>query len=204
MGTSWLAWHLEEFVKPYLGLIPTESDQKYFSAEEMTVIKNCWRSVKASAQGRKILLAGRDVFVFEVLARRENYPTIFLPECSRQTARHIKLDSKENLYIFDTGFIGSIPGALGIKSFGLLSYSSRQNVGVQIFPRLTFSRHLALKIEGTPKYWETGRMLDEAILQKQSGKEEFEKAARLTIEIYKNSVAKFVQNRRPLGGGLCH
>lgn len=200
MSTSWLAEHLETFVKPYLGFIPVEYDTKYFSAEEMTVIKNCWRSVKTSAKGRKVLLAGRDVFVFEVLARRENFPTLFLPECSRETVSAIRLEEKD-VYLFDTGFMGTIPARLGIDSFGLLSYANKSRaVEKQIFPRLTMSRGLALKIERTPKYWETGRLLDGKVFQILSRKEEFEKAARLTIEIYKNSAVKFVEKAKPIGG----
>src|SRR5439155_3308321 len=99
---------------------------------------------------------------------RENYPTIFMPECSRQTVSKLAqtIGPIRNCYLFDTGFAGSIPRNLRMQHFGLLSHNSSiafstersANVGTQIFPRLTLSRMLALKIEGTPKYWESGRI----------------------------------------------
>lgn len=198
MSTSWLQNHLETFVEPYLGFIPQEGESKTFSAEQMSVIKSCWKGVKSSARGRKILLAGRDVFIFEVLARRENYPTLFLPECSRASVSAIKLEEK-NLFLFDTGFMGTIPMRLQIQNFCLLSSNIRDNK-TQVFPTLTQSRGLALKIEGTPKYWETARIVDGVPFQKLSGVTEFERAARLTMEVYKNSAPKFIDKRKPIGG----
>jgi hypothetical protein len=238
---SWLETHIEEFVLPQLkkmdeDFITSVAEAKciprdevdpllhkfsgkfnraplnYFSSEEKSVIKNAWRSVKKSAGDKPILLAGRDVFIFEILARRENYPTTFIPECSRLTVRALKnkIPNVKNYFLFDTGFVGSIPNNLGIKNFNLLSYSSlgdiKQGVGTQTFPRMTWSRGLALKIENTPKYWETGRLLfkdgnalnEEVISQPFSHRGEFEKAARLTIEIYTDSSPKFVKKHRPI------
>lgn len=201
---GWLHKHLETFVKPYLGFIPPDSAAPHFTRAEMTVIKNCWKSAKACAMGKKILLTGRDVFVFEILARREGYPTFFLPQCSRASVAAIKIDNKEEVFLFDTGFVGSIPAALEIKNFKLLSYFNRYGAKeFQIFPRLTLSRGLALKIEKTPKYWQTGRIVDGEVIQELNGKEEFELAAKLTLEVYKNSAARFVDKPRPLGDKRC-
>lgn len=198
---GWLETHLEEFVRP---IVPNldETPLGYFKAEEVTVIKNAWRSAKKSAQGRTIFLPGRDVWIFEVLARREGYPTLFMPECSRMTVAQIQKNQGtfSNVHLLDTGFVGTIPKGLKVQKFGLLSYSNRdKNVGVQIFPRLTMSRGLALLIESTPKYWESGKLDEEnnvvQILQKPG---EFEKAARLTIEIYKDSSSRFIKSHKPL------
>jgi hypothetical protein len=207
---SWLEDHIENFVTPVIGVREIESSG-YFTPEEHTVIKNTWRAIKKNAQGKQILLPGRDVFVWEILARRENYPTIFMPECSRQTVRHIAktrlgLRSLQNVYLFDTGFAGSIPRALGTKSFSLLSSNSlpSQKIGVQVFPRLTFSRGLALKIEKSPKYWESGRLarnsfdVDQEVRQDLSNSYEFFLAARLTVEIYKNSSPRFINHAIPI------
>lgn len=200
---SWLEEHIETFVKPVVG----EFDQTplgYFSPEEHTVIKNAWRAVKASARKnskRTILLPGRDVFIFEVLARRENYPTVFMPECSRLTVSALadQIGSLRGCYLFDTGFAGSIPRALRTAkgNFGLPS-SGMLTPGIQVFPRLSKSRHLALNIEGTPKYWDTARMREGQIEQSLSQPAEFIRATRLTIEIYKNSSPKFVASHVPL------
>jgi len=202
----WLEDHLQDFVAPVYGEVPTEP-LGYFTPAELTIIKNAWRSVKRNTPpGKEILLAGRDVFIFEILARRENYPTTFMPECSRQSVDVIrkKTPNIENFFLFDTGFVGSIPKNLGIESFSLLSYVYRNNVATkQIFPRLSFSRGLALKIEKTPKYWESARpdfgTFD--VIQNFSKKEEFIDAARLTIEIYKNSAPKFIKQHQPIGKG---
>jgi hypothetical protein len=212
---GWLETHLEDFVYPTVGeqeLTPHD----YFTPEEHTVIKNTWRAIKKNAQGKQILLPGRDVFVWEILARRENYPTIFMPECSRQTVRHLAkarlgLRSLKNVYLFDTGFAGSIPHNLQVDNFSLLSSIKRNpdNVGTQIFPRLTFSRGLALKIEKSPKYWESGRLVNplvgmsfdmdkEEVRQDLSNPTEFINAARLTVEVYKNSSPRFINKHKPI------
>lgn len=195
---SWLEQHLEEFVKPQIG----EFDQTplgYFSQEELTVLKNSWRSIKRQANGKTVLLPGRDVFLFEVLARRENYPTVFVPECSRMTVRHIAVERPElkELFLFDTGFAGSIPRNLGSQSFSLLSHAEK-NSKVQVFPRLSFSRGFALKIEETPKYWQSGQIVDGKVSQELMVTGQFELAARLTIEVYKNSSPKFVKKHQPI------
>lgn len=198
---GWLETHMEEFVRPVVPKFD-ETPLGYFKPEEITVIKNAWRSAKKSARGRTIFLPGRDVWIFEVLARREDYPTLFMPECSRMTVSQIQknMGTFDNIHLFDTGFAGSIPKGLKVKNFGLLSYQNRfDNVGVQIFPRLTMSRGLALLIESTPKYWETGKLGENnAVVQILQTPDEFERAARLTIEIYKDSSAKFIKTHKPL------
>lgn len=200
---GWLDTHLEEFVRP---VVPNfdETPLNYFRAEEITVIKNTWRAVKRNARGRTVFLPGRDVWIFEVLARRENYPTLFMPDCSRLTVNQILRDRGpfRNVFVFDTGFIGSIPVGLKTKHFRLLSYSNKsENKGVQVFPRLTLSRGLALLIESTPKYWEVGKLdEDNKIVQILQDPFEFARAARLTIEIYKDSSPKFINQHKPLPG----
>lgn len=237
---GWLDDHLVEFVVPKLKAdevmkeypedkilrdIKSVGPLGYFKSEEMTVIKNAWRATKKAAGDKPILLAGRDVFIFEILARRENYPTRFIPECSRMTASHLAktIPDVKDYFLFDTGFVGSIPRALGIDNFSLLSWSRPLNIwddsfnaieSKQIFPRMTMSRSLALKIEVTPKYWESGRIgtnialiqadpdaqipLRDKIIQPFSSPVEFVNAARLTIEIYKDSSPKFVKKHRPI------
>lgn len=192
---SWLHEHLETFVVPRLGRVPKESSYPYFQKDEMSVIKNAWRSIKDSYKksGCEVLvLPGRDVYIFEILARRENTPTLFIPECSRMTVQYIKVP--KNSFVVDTGFIGTIPRTLKVQDFKLLSY--RDNIGevdktTQIFPYMSGSRHLALKIETTPKYWKSGRILDGKVYQGLSDYDEFEKAAALTISIYKDSSPSF-------------
>jgi len=193
--------HINEVIRPVLGENFSEEPLGYFTPEEMTVIKNAWRSIKKKADRKQILLPGRDVFIFEILARREGYPTIFVPECSRQTVDALaeKLGpSITDCYLFDTGFAGTIPRALKTKRFNMLSHH-QMGGNVQVFPRLSFSRGLALKVEKTPKYWTSGRIdAEDNVVQDQSDIFEFARAARLTIEIYRNSSPKFIEKHKPI------
>jgi hypothetical protein len=204
---AWLERHLREFVLPHLGTdsldeVVTEYAPVYFTPQELSVIKNIWRSVKKAAQDRVVLLPGRDVYVFEILARRENYPTIFLPSCSRQTAGRLKCELFQDMYLLDTGFAGSIPRALEITSYGLVSYGLR-NDDIQVFRHLSMSRGLALKIEKTPKYWKTGRIgYDGEVVQEFSERGEFVEAAILTMQVYKNSAPRFIPHPAPIGKGF--
>lgn len=198
---SWLDTHVEEFIKPVLGEDFNRDPLPYFQPEEMTVIKNAWRSMKKKANHKQIFLPGRDVFIFEILARREGYPTVFMPECSRQTvgalAKQLDLSIRD-CYLFDTGFFGSIPKALRSKKFSMVSYN-RRGSDIQVFPRLSYSRGLALKIEKTPKYWTSGRIDAEGgVVQDQSDLFEFERAARLTIAVYTDSSPKFIGKHQPI------
>lgn len=200
---SWLAQHLNEFVNPILGYIPHRNRifvssyfPKYFTPEEMTRIKNAWKSVKrnAVAQDKTLLLLGRDVWVFEVLARRENFPTRFIPQCSRLAVSQIYIDEIDKYLILDTGFMGSIPQTLGSSNFSLLSHNGRTN---QIFPNMKGSRSLALKIESAPKYWKTGFIREGFVGQDLSDLATFHKAAVFTQEIYTDSSPKEIPNDRP-------
>lgn len=200
-GRSWLEYHLETFVRPVIGEIPNEKEYiNQFSVGEMSLIKNAWRSVKKKAKGKRILLPGRDVCIFEILARRENYPTLFIPECSRQTvgiiAQQMSQKEVDELFVFDTGFFGTIPKMLRSNSFSLLSFDGKYNVEKQVFPFLRDARHLALKIEQTPKYWESGRAAGGAVWQPYSTNFEFRHAAVLTLLVYKDSSPSFYKRER--------
>lgn len=184
---SWLKEHFATFVSTVVGhnVEPTlpAGYVRFFTPQEMSIIKNMWRSLKCASvsSNKPLLLPGRDVWLFEVLARRENYPTTFLPQISRLTVHTFK-DIYKHYYVADTGFIGSIPKILGTESYSMVSSAhaptgfynnSTCNCGTckkgrrmgkfqakpitsevnQIFPRMKGSRSLALKIERTPKYW---------------------------------------------------
>jgi hypothetical protein len=197
---SWLEEHLETFVRPRAPEVP-ETPLGYFEQNELTVLKNAWRSIKRQADGRPVLLPGRDVFLFEVLARRENYPTVFVPECSRMTVRKLSETKPElkDLFLFDTGFAGSIPRNLGTPSNGFKLFSATiLNNKAQVFPRLTLSRYFALRIEDSPKYWQSGQIVDGEVKQEFAADHEFVRAARLTIEVYTNSSPKFINQHKPI------
>jgi hypothetical protein len=187
----WLSKHLEEFVKPHLGYIPKRySHVKHFTPREMVYIKSIWRKARREAKetNRTLLLLGRDVWVFEVLARRENFPTIFVPECSRVTKYHFaeRFSGRNDLLLFDTGFEGSIPRALNLDHI-LVSANNRSK---QIFPCQNDARALAFKIEYSPKYWESGRLVDGEVMMNYSSEPDFMRALDLTYEIYTDSTPR--------------
>lgn len=219
---SWLQDHLEGFVYPRLnewgvnrGVLENHVTQSpFFTPQEMSIIKNSWRSAKKLAGGKPVGLLGRDVWIYEVLARRENYPTLFLPQCSRQTVYLIDREMNHNIpeFIFDTGFVGSIPRALRRDKFALLSAENlnwmddllpaqkrKSQDTKQIFPMLKGARSLALKIESTPKYWDCAINDCGKIVQLTAKKEEFIRAAILTLQVYKDSSRREAP-RGSLGG----
>lgn len=186
---SWLTKHIDTFVKPILGESIPNIGLSYFSSPEKTIIKNVWRSVKKEAMGRVIILPGRDTYIFEILARRENYPTLFIPQCSIDTVSHITIPL--NSFLFDTGFRGTIPKTLNCKYFKLMAHT---NCGVyQVFPHLNITRELVTKIENSPKYWERAIIKNGEIIQEINNKDKFKAAFQLTLEIYKDSSPSFVE-----------
>lgn len=241
---GWLQEHLETFVRPYLGYIPVlkKDAQPYFSRNEMILLKNVWRSVKRDAQrfGLPILLTGRDVWIFHVLACRENYEHAYRPDISRQTKLAIK-ENYKNFLCLDTGYSGTIATALGCKRCLLLSSSIASATTVfhgvslfqqnktplrpistdlkQVFPRSKSVRNLASRLEQMPKYWHTAYWKNPAevsawsltelsqlrkdnwdaktgIAQAIASPKAFEAAAKLTIQIYRDSSPEF--SEKPL------
>lgn len=227
---TWLQEHLENFVKPVLGEIPKihgKGYTRFFAPQEMSVIKNMWRSIKSAAEGRPILLAGRDVMVFYILAKRENLSdskVVFRPDISRLTVSEVKEDYSKHFH-FDTGFMGSIPKTLRAQNYTMASSNSMDHLSFrnrfliktekhQIFPRMTGSRALALKIERTPKYWKRGYLHHERLVpelpsivggrttgirQELSSKAEFYAAALLTQEIWTDNSPRFVEGQLEVG-----
>lgn len=165
---TWLDVHLNNFVRPYLRCIPeVEPDNmciKRFSPKVLIALNLIWNEAKKKAQGRTILLPGRDVFLFEVIARMQgDYPTIFRPEISSAVADYVTENYKE-CFVLDTGYSGSIPKKLGIQNWSLVQYDPLYSKNAlagdkpfrQIFPkasRWSIYGSLSSLLEGCPKYW---------------------------------------------------
>jgi len=185
-----------------------------------SIIKSSWRSLKQIADGRTIILPGRDVWPWEILARKEGYPTVYDPRISRLFSGHHDLlreavdawgvDLRKCL-MFDTGWNGSIPAAfrnaLGITfDYKMLSaeensYHNRDQGWTQLFPNHKGARGKVLCIEYFPKYHKsgTGRMTaagkSEAV-QYLADPLEFVKAAALTIWVWHHQSPRFVNLTR--------
>ena len=141
---SFLEEHLETFVRPNLGHIPNvnpkETGPNLWTPKLITCLEAVWKQAKRRAGERKILLAGRDTWEFEILARVEGVPTDFRPDIStvvavcglgylltggydfdRKGEPHplIKEDYSEH-YLLDSGYKGTIPKALGVKNWDMV------------------------------------------------------------------------------------
>lgn len=194
MGLGWLEEHLETFVRPHLGTVPTEwpgpkvmygQHNNQWSDYRIKALMALWAVAKKRSEGRPILLAGRDVWLFEVLARIEDVPTTFRPEISSTVAKASPKAITENYkeyYLLDTGYRGSVPVALGITHFDLISFDPvvypplpleerlAERLKHQVFPNAQLGRLLpngkhqkagkmsgmAGLLESTPKYWTRG------------------------------------------------
>ena len=173
MARDWFDKHLEEFVRPYLKKVPDvdkkEGYVKEWGPKHVIALLATWKEAKKKSSGRHVLLAGRDVFLFELLARLEDYPTTFRPDISCNVAQSglVKEDYTQ-CYLLDTGFKGTVPKALGISNYSLIKADnyrltpkeySEFVAAHQVFPRAKGHSTLvtlAGKLEYVYKYWTQG------------------------------------------------
>jgi hypothetical protein len=192
---KWLDEHLETFVRPRLGYIPnlsgpvTYTGMEQFPDGNIKALFEIWQQAKKRANGKPILLPGRDVFLVEIMARLEDFPdTVFKPEYSSQVSKSglVKEDYSKH-YCLDTGYSGSVPKALGCKDFNLVSYRAGTNVKLhRLFPDDDKHSHLASPMECVAKYWDPGNVVNKQIVQKITTSDElFATAAKLTRHIVK-------------------
>lgn len=164
MTNAWLDEHLETFVRPVLGRIPEVNPAdtwiKVFTPRYLIAINLIWEQATRLARGRTILLPGRDVFLFEVIARiRDDYPTIFRPDISSAVAPFVTEDYSD-CFVLDTGYKGSIPKMMKIPNWSLVRYDfqNRRPEDVarwQVFPKAKswIYSGLSSNLEACPKYW---------------------------------------------------
>ena len=158
-----------------------------------TIVKNSLKSLRRILKkpGRRLLLPGRDVWLWSVLAHKMNIPHMFDARISRLVARdHVVLKEiadgwrlTQNTIVFDTGFAGSIYNhicqATGKKPINLMLSTLRS--GEQLWPTHKGARGKALTIEKLPKYQKTGTLRDGRATQWLANLEEYIQAAILTI-----------------------
>ena len=184
-GKHWLDFHLETFVRPVLKTIPNINLKDYQvypwtpKANGLEALTLTWKQAKKNAAGRTILLAGRDVWEFEILARLEGYPTVFRPDISKVVANFLgPIEEYRYLYLIDTGYAGSVPQVLGIHNWGLIQLNyhvpkkqdnkgiylpptPEQRINYQIFPENPPEvASLSSVLENNPKYWQSGTIRD--------------------------------------------
>ncbi len=182
VGQAWLEDHQENFCKPVMKKLPelvstpypTDGSNKYIKllVEEKSAypghLVSMWEEAKRRAAGRTILLPGRDVWLFEVLARLEGTDTIFRPDINSNT-KHIVAqvdpdrDRFKECFCIDSCCAGSIPKELKCKDWALGVFSGATDLKslkahqliAKTYPNLqTDPLYLCYAIlECIPKYW---------------------------------------------------
>ncbi len=162
------------------------------------ILCNSVRSLRRRVRKSRltVVLPGRDVWAFEVMAQRKRVPTVYDARVSRAVssnaevcrgiARGWNVAEWRRSLVFDTGFRGSIwrdiCAATGERP-RLLLLSADVNK-YQLFPGHTGSRQKALAFEYLPKYWTRGTPQDGVPMQHLNGLREFIDAALLTIWLW--------------------
>ena len=175
---AWFLSHVKSFVNPRVGSIAKLDDLAIYEKHLPGVLR-VWKAAKEAAKGRTILLPGRDTWVLEILARLEDYPTLFRPEISGTVAYYIyqgwwkSSTSYSKYYCIDSGYSGSVPRALGCKAWNLVSGTNRLGAS-GVF------ESVAGFMEGIPKYWVRGNVVGGKIVQSYSNDTTFRNAAIVT------------------------
>lgn len=145
----------------------------------------------------QLLLPGRDVWCWEVMARKLSVDSTFDSRVSRNVAYNTRalkvciddwqIQDWSDVLFFDTGFSGSIPraigGVVGLSDINVLMLSCGDDAR-QIFRTHTASRKKALAFEYLSKYFASGTPRDDKPYQELASLDEFIRAALLTIWLW--------------------
>lgn len=163
-----------------------------------SMLCNSMRRLKRKMRHKgQLLLPGRDVWCWEVMARKLTVGSTYDPRVSRAVAGNRlaiktciddwKIQNWQDVLFFDTGFSGSIPraiaGVVGLQSINMALLSS-VDPKTQIFRTHTGSRAKALAFEYVAKYFKSGTTRDGKPFQELADLDEFIKAAMLTIWLW--------------------
>lgn len=186
-GRDWLEWHFSTFVEPNLpAKVPAEMrttpiKNGYWGGGKNPASCKCvlnklveaWARARYNSKGKEIVLLGRDVWEFEILARIEGYPTLFYPQVSSWSYKwfqEVAGKRFENSYLIDSGNKGTIPKALGMKHWQLVYCSLTPGPSpYKLFPEAKGNGHtdgpgggLYSALEESFKYWMTGECSNNA------------------------------------------
>jgi hypothetical protein len=218
MAANWIDKHLKKFVKPHLGYIPKVDPDCYgisaYTPKMLSILLTVWEEAKRQSYGRKFLLTGRDTWEFEVLARLDDFPTIYRPDISSSTKDFIKEDYSE-CYLLDSGNMGTVPKALGIKNYHLVlccqtGQAKKDHQILYDFPRRSQTiERLYTALEDSPKYWTSAYIpynkkntIHQILIPKGDN---FAHAAMLTMHIanaWKTQKVKQLVRKNTLGTGF--
>lgn len=161
--------------------------------------------------GAVLVLPGRDVWAWEVIARQRRLISIYDSRVSRTIADHHPTLRKvigewgvpdmDGTLVFDTGFAGSIHRNIcqaTQKKPKIMLLSADEGLrDRQVFPGHTGSRSKALAIEYFPKYLQRATIQDNEVYQAISSIEEFIKTALLTIWLWYHVSPKHIESAKP-------
>ena len=161
--------------------------------------------------GAVLVLPGRDVWPWEVIARQRRLSSIYDSRVSRTVSSHRpalikvidqwKLPDLNKSLVFDTGFNGSIHRDICVatnkkpESLMLSAYDHNQ----QIFKGHTASRAKALAIEYFPKYFQRATVHGDEAYQALALLEEFIKTALLTIWLWYHVSPAHIESAKEAG-----
>lgn len=181
-----------------------------------TMVKNSFRALRRilrKDKRRKLLLLGRDVWLWSVMCHKKGIPHTFDARISRKVARDAKVFKEivkewrvdTHTVLFDTGFAGSIYRCVcnvnrhDPINLMLSTMRTGEHGSEQLFPNHKGARAKALTIEYLPKYQKTGTVRDEKAVQWLSEMDEFVRAAILTIWFWYNESPAWIDQ----GGQRC-
>lgn len=178
-----------------------------------SIVRNSFRTLRRRAEREDvdtIVLPGRDVWAWEVLARRRRLPTVFDPVVSRSVAgnqpalsgqvKQWPVSDWSKALMFDTGFAGSIHRAVAKvvqpePKLLMLSASDHMREK-QLYPRHSGSRGKALAIEYIPKYWDSGFVDAGKPRQQLADLDEFVLATLTTIWLWYHRSKRWIERKK--------
>lgn len=171
-GKQWWEWYLEDWVRLVCGEIPSVTaseivEHGYLNELRIRTLFKTWARAKECAGARTMLLAGRDVWLLELLARLDGFPTVYRPEISGSVAKAMgNTPTFKHMFLVDTGFKGTVPKVLGVEHWKLMCYDpppyttlpTRELEKYQLFPenKRWGADYIAGTLESIPKYLSSG------------------------------------------------
>lgn len=131
---AWLKNHLDTFVTPRLkgpiGDLPKGDSLYYYIGNtpsykgQFKGVIQCYLRAKELANGKTLLLPGRDSWLLRVLAGMDGYPVAFRPKLNSATAHVLKGKMILNRFGADCGYHGSAFQTIGLKHFAVTTWQS--------------------------------------------------------------------------------
>lgn len=185
MNTEWLDQHISNFIKPTFGgkvvlmkdlcLRPrgVSPSWDYMSEQDLHELVCAWMLVKERVPAsRTLLFAGRDSWLYNILCEIDGERKhIFRPDISTSVSYIVAEDYTKTVLV-DTGYKGTCPTNMRIPDFLMTSYNPvysgakdslefTQMLYKHSISPLHNTSGLAGRMEGSPKYWNSGQIKED-------------------------------------------